>query len=91
VVGWSLGLPRIEKSLPLQDVPDVVMHDERRQRLYVATGSPGVVMVFDTGSLDEFQTVQPEEGAHAIGRDPASAQLYTFAPQRGGALVFTDT
>ena len=56
----------------------------------MAIGSPGVVTVFDTGSLSEVETVETELGAHTIGWDPASAQLYAFAPQRGGALVFSD-
>jgi DNA-binding beta-propeller fold protein YncE len=91
VVGWLLGGPRVEKRLPLRGAPDVVMYDERRQRLYVAIGSPGVVTVFDTGRLEETETVETEEGAHTIGWDPATAQLYAFGPQRGGALVFKET
>jgi DNA-binding beta-propeller fold protein YncE len=91
VVGWFLGVPRVEKRLTLRGAPDVVMYDERRKRLYVAIGSPGVVTVFDTGRLEETGTVETEEGAHTIGWDPATAQLYAFAPQRGGALVFKET
>jgi len=91
VVGWFLGVPRVEKRLTLRGAPDVVMSDERRQRLYVAIGSPGVVTVFDTGRLEETETVETEDGAHTIGWDPPTAQLYAFAPQRGGALVFKET
>jgi len=83
--GW-----RVTGRLPLRGAPDVVMHDDRTQRLYVAIGSPGVVTVFDTESLSEVETVETELGAHTIGWDPASAQLYAFAPQRGGALVFSE-
>ena len=82
---------RVVKRLPLPGTPDVVMHDERGKRLYVAVGSPGTVTVFDTERLAEVQTVETEEGAHTIGWDPATAQLYAFAPQRGGALVFSET
>jgi len=77
--------------LPLRGSPDVVMHDERRHRLYVAIGSPGLITVFDTERLEELQTVETEEGAHTIGWDPVAAQLYAFAPRRGGALVFEGT
>ena len=66
------------------------MHDQRRNRLYVAVGSPGIVTVFDTERLEEVETVETEDGAHTIGWDPATAQLYAFAPQRGGALVFME-
>lgn len=82
---------RVIKRLPLPGIPDVVMHDERRNTLYVAVGSPGTVTVFDTDRLVKVQTVETEEGAHTIGWDPATAQLYAFAPQRGGALVFSET
>lgn len=85
VNGW-----RVTKRLPLSGAPDVVMHDDRRQRLYVAIGSPGIVTVFDTASLREVETVETELGAHTLGLDPATAQLYVFAPQRGGALVFSE-
>jgi DNA-binding beta-propeller fold protein YncE len=74
--------------LPLPGIPDVVMHDERGNRLFVSVGSPGTVTVFDTERLVETQTVKTEEGAHTIGWDPSTAQLYAFAPERGGALVF---
>ena len=82
---------RVIKRLPLPGVPDVVMHDERRSRLYVAVGSPGTVTVFDTDRLEQVQSVETEEGAHTIGWDPVTAQLYAFAPQRGGALVFSES
>jgi hypothetical protein len=64
------------------------MHDDRRYLLFVAVGAPGVVTVFDTNGLTEVETVETQIGAHTIGWDPATAQLYAFAPERGGALVF---
>ncbi len=79
----------VTKRLPLRGVPDVVMHDERRARLYVAIGDPGVVTSFDTTRLVELETVATEAGAHTIGWDPRTAKLYALAPGRGGALVFT--
>jgi DNA-binding beta-propeller fold protein YncE len=82
---------RVTKRLPLPGTPDVVMQDERGKRLYVAVGSPGTVTVFDTDRLATVQTVATEDGAHTIGWDPATAQLYAFAPRRGGALVFSET
>jgi DNA-binding beta-propeller fold protein YncE len=82
---------RVVKRLPLPGAPDVVMHDERGKRLYVAVGSPGTVTVFDTERLANVQTVETDEGVHTVGWDPASAQLYAFAPRRGGALVFSET
>jgi DNA-binding beta-propeller fold protein YncE len=81
--GWN-----VTKRLPLGGVPDVVMHDDCARRLFVAVGSPGTVTVFDTENLTEIETVATQTGAHTIGWDPATAQLYAFAPERGGALVF---
>ena len=66
------------------------MHDERRHRLYVAIGSPGLITVLDTERLEELQTVETEDGAHTIGWDPVTAQHYAFTPRRGGALVFEE-
>ena len=83
------GGPAVAR-LPLRGSPDVVMHDERRHRLYVAIGSPGLITVFDTERLEELQAVETEDGAHTIGWDPVTAQLYAFAPRRGGALVFEE-
>ena len=91
VVEWFLGVPRVVKRMPLRGAPDVVMHDERRKLLFVAIGSPGVVMTFDTDRLEEVATVETEEGAHTIGWDQTSGHLYAFAPKRGGALVFRET
>src|SRR5712692_746137 len=90
VIDRPANCPRIAKRLPLRGSPDVVMYDDTRRRLYVAVGSPGVASVFDTDRLEEVETIQTEEGAHTLGLDPATAQLYVFAPRRGGALVFED-
>ena len=81
--GWTVA-----KRLPLRGAPDVVMHDDRRRLLFVAVGAPGVVTVFDTDALAEVETVETQIGAHTIGWDPATAQLYAFLPERGGALLF---
>lgn len=90
VISQFIGGHRVVKRLPLRGAPDVVMHDGQRRRLYVAVGSPGAVTVFDTETLAELETIDTEPGAHTIGWDPATAQLYVFAPQRGGALVFKE-
>jgi DNA-binding beta-propeller fold protein YncE len=91
VIDRLVGGPRLTKRLPLRGAPDVLMHDARTHRLYVAIGSPGVVTVFDTEALVELETIETELGAHTIGWDPASAQLYVFTPQRGGARVYKET
>jgi DNA-binding beta-propeller fold protein YncE len=82
--------PSAVKRLPLRGAPDVLMVNERRGRIYVAIGDPGLVMVFDAEWFEELETIVTELGAHTIGWDPATAQLYAFAPERGGALVFRE-
>jgi hypothetical protein len=77
-------------SLPLPGIPDVVMHDSERVRLYVAVGDPGVVCSFDSGMLELLDTVETEPGAHTIGWDPDGRGLYVFAPVSVGALVFEE-
>jgi DNA-binding beta-propeller fold protein YncE len=78
-------------SLPLPGVPDVVMHDPERARLYVAVGDPGVVCSFDSERLELLETVETETGAHTIGLDPDSRGLYVFCPASVGALVFEES
>ena len=77
-------------SLPLPGVPDVVMHDEERRRLYVAIGEPGVVCSFATDRLEHLETVETELGAHTAGWDPIGRCLYVFCPKSSGAAVFED-
>ena len=90
VIDQVVDGPRVAKRLRLRGTPDVLMLDARRGRLYVAIGDPGVVTAFDIERLEELETIATELGAHTIGWDPATAQLYAFAPQRGGALVFKE-
>jgi DNA-binding beta-propeller fold protein YncE len=77
-------------SLPLPGVPDVVMHDAERHRLYVAVGHPGVVCSFDSSLLQSLETVETEPGAHTTCWDPVGRALYVFCPESGGAAVYED-
>ncbi len=70
----------IEATLPLPGVPDVVMHDARSQRLYVAVGEPGTATVIDTAALALIETVPTEPGAHTLAYDSAGKTLYVFCP-----------
>jgi hypothetical protein len=77
-------------SLPLPGVPDVVMHDPRLRRLYVAIGDPGVVCSFDSERLEQLETVETEQGAHTTCWDPVEGCLYVFCPESGGAAVYEE-
>jgi len=77
-------------SLPLPGEPDVVMHDPKLARLYVAIGQPGLVCRFESERLEQMETVETEEGAHTIGWDPDRRFLHVFCPVSGGAMVFEE-
>ena len=77
-------------SLPLPGVPDVLMHDPERRRLYVAIGDPGVVSSFSSDRPEHLETVETEAGAHTTGWDPVSRCLYVFCPESCGAAVYED-
>jgi DNA-binding beta-propeller fold protein YncE len=77
-------------SLPLPGVPDVVMHDTERARLYVAVGEPGVVCSFDTERLEPLETIETEAGAHTTCWDPDGRCLYVFCPSSCGAALYKE-
>jgi len=81
---------RVSARLPLPGVPDVVMHDPERARLYVAIGEPGVVCSFDSERLEPLETVATEAGAHTLGWDPDGHCLYVFCPTSSGAIIFEE-
>jgi DNA-binding beta-propeller fold protein YncE len=77
-------------SLPLPGVPDVVMHDSNLRRLYVAIGEPGLVCSFDSGRLEQLETVVTEEGAHTTCWDPVGHCLHVFCPASGGSAIYEE-
>jgi DNA-binding beta-propeller fold protein YncE len=77
-------------TIPLAGEPDVIMHDQRLARMYVAVGSPGVVHVIDSQHLALLETVPTELGAHTIGWYPRGKTLYVFLPSSEGAATFVD-
>jgi len=47
-------------QLPLSGIPDVVFYNDVLNHLYVAIGDPGVIEVFDTKTMQRFQSVVTE-------------------------------
>ena len=80
----------VRASLPLPGSPDVVWHNDRTKRLYVAVGDPGCVTVIDTAALALVETVATEPGAHTLAHDPDGETLYVFCPGSGGVAVYAD-
>jgi DNA-binding beta-propeller fold protein YncE len=77
-------------SLPLPGVPDVVMYNTERARLYVAVGEPGVICSFDGEQLEPLETITTEAAAHTTCWDPDGRCLYVFCPSSGGAAVYEE-
>ncbi len=75
---------------PLGGPPDVIFFNRERRHLYVATGEPGLIEVFDTDGMRLVQTVRTEEGAHTLGFDQRRHAVYAFLPRTHRALVFRD-
>ncbi|HKW91713.1 MAG TPA: hypothetical protein VJX92_07430 [Methylomirabilota bacterium] len=75
---------------PLAGPPDVVFFNRERRHLYVATGEPGLIEVFETDRVRSIQTVETEAGAHTIGFDQSRSTVYAFLPATHRALVFRD-
>jgi DNA-binding beta-propeller fold protein YncE len=81
---------QIQSQLPLSGSPDVIFFNPALHHLYVASGDPGVIDVFDTNEMRLIQTASTEKGAHTIGFDPDRNKIYAFLPQTHGALIFQD-
>ncbi len=74
----------------LSGPPDVIFYNSRRKHLYVASGHPGTIDVFDTDTIKRVQTVKTEEGAHTIGFIPESDKVYAFMPETHRASIYVD-
>ena len=74
----------------LSGKPDVIFFNRARKHLYVAVGDPGVIDVFDTGSLNRLEIVSTEKGSHTLAFDAARNKIYAFLPQTHCAQVFAD-
>jgi len=68
--------------------PDVVFFNPLRRRLYVASGDPGVIDVFDTDSMQHLGAVATERGCHTIAIDPDRAHVYAFLPETHRAAIY---
>jgi DNA-binding beta-propeller fold protein YncE len=75
---------------PLAGAPDVVFFNPEHRRLYVATGEPGLIEVFETDGMRLIQTVRTGSGAHTLGFDQLRNTVYAFLPDTHRALVFRD-
>lgn len=76
--------------IDIHGVPDVVMHNEDMQRLYVAIGDPGLIDVIDTHAMEMLETVMTERGAQTLAFDSSTKRVFAFLPETHRAMVFED-
>ncbi len=74
----------------LSGMPDVIFFNAPLRHLYVASGDPGMVDVFDTATLQRLEVIPTEKGAHTIGFDADRHKVYAFLPQTHRAAVYVD-
>ncbi len=70
--------------------PDVVFFSGRRQRLYVASGDPGVIDVFDTATMRNIGRVETERGAHTFSLAATGDEIHVFLPQTHRAAIYRE-
>lgn len=87
-VGLALG--RVLRVSDLNGPPDVIFYNAKLQHLYVAIGEPGVIDVFDTGTMKLIQSVKTEPGSHTIAYNPETDKVYAFMPESHRAAVYQD-
>jgi DNA-binding beta-propeller fold protein YncE len=80
----------VRSAHAISGVPDVVFFSPALRHLYVAIGDPGVIDVFDTGTMRRLESVHTELGAHTIGFDAVRNTVYAFLPATHRAAVYRD-
>jgi YVTN family beta-propeller protein len=74
----------------LSGAPDVIFFNPALQHLYVASGDPGTMDVFDTRTMQRIGVIDTEQGAHTIAFDATRSKVYAFLPQTARAAVYVD-
>ena len=80
----------VQGQLALSGSPDVVFFNNALRHLYVASGDPGCIDVFDMDRMELIETVPTALGAHTLGFDSDRNKVYAFLPHTHSALVFED-
>jgi len=78
------------KELDLGGAPDVIFLNPTLRRLYVASGDPGMIEVFDIEAMRLIETVMTEKGAHTLAFDATRNKVYAFLPETHRAAVYLD-
>jgi DNA-binding beta-propeller fold protein YncE len=91
LVSLNADSGKMISRVPLAGTPDVIFFNKKFGHLYVTTGDPGVIEVFQTSTLRLLETVKTERGAHTIGYDWDRQKIYALLPESCKALVFQDS
>ena len=86
----DLHTRKTSRPYELSGPPDVIFYNSRREHLYMASGNPGTIDIFDTDTMKRAQTVRTEQGAHTIGYNSESDKVYAFLPETHRASVYVD-
>lgn len=81
----------IDSIVDLNGAPDVIFYNATLEHLYVASGEPGLIQVFETPTMRQIESVPTEQGAHTIAFDVARNKVYAFLPATHRAAVYIDT
>jgi hypothetical protein len=79
-----------QEARSIVGVPDVVFFNAALGHLYVAIGDPGVIEVFETGTLARRETVPTEAGAHTLSFDATRNIVCAFLPATHRAAMYED-
>jgi len=90
VVALDLETGQELARTPVAGLPDVVWHNHRLNRLYVAVAKPGVIEVVNTLTMTVEEQLATEPGAHTTAYDEQGQRLYVFLPSCQ-ALVYEES
>ncbi|MHB8566995.1 MAG: YncE family protein [Nitrososphaerales archaeon] len=90
IVALDLQTKQEIKTIQISGQPDVLWYNSQRSRLYCAVGSPGVIEVIDTKSMDIVEKVATEEDAHTLTFDQFRQRLYSFLPHSCSVQVYKE-
>jgi DNA-binding beta-propeller fold protein YncE len=76
--------------VPIGGEPDAIWFNARRNLVYVAIGSPGLIDVIDCDRLELSERVNTEDGAHTAAFDAERQRLYVFLPGSSRAAVYEE-
>jgi len=91
VVVLDLIQDREIARVPIGGEPDAIWFNPRRNELYIAIGTPGLLDVVDCQRMEISARLETEAGAHTTAFDVHRQLLYVFLPTSSRAVAFDVT